>query len=104
LYKYLPSVLAAVLAVERRNTVLLGVMALFERLERGHEVVSTRDAVCNDALRDACCDGALDDCGDRVHGTDDLGLELRGHVELDLLEKVLGCTKSSDNKHVLRAC
>jgi hypothetical protein len=101
LHKYLPSVLAAVFAVERWHTVLFGVMALFEWLEGGHEVMSARDAVCHDTLSDTCCHGALDDGGDRVHRTHNLGLELRGYVELDLLEEVLGCAESTDNKHVL---
>jgi hypothetical protein len=76
-------------------------MALLEWLERGHEVMSTGDTVCDDAFCDAGGDGTLDNGSDRIHGTDDLGLELRWDVELDLLEEVFGCTETTDNKNVL---
>ena len=55
-------------------------MAFLERLQRRHEVVAARDAGRDDALGDAGRDGALDDGRDGVHGPDDFGLELRGHV------------------------
>ena len=88
LHKDLARVLAPILAVQARNTVLLWMVTLLEGLQRGHEVVSACDAVRDDALGDAGCDGAFDDGCDRVHGADDFGLELRGHVEFDLLEEV----------------
>jgi len=88
LHKNLASVLASVLAVQRGDAVLFWVVAFFERLKCGHEVVSTSDTVRDDSLCDTGCDSALDDSGDGVHGSDDLGLELRGHVEFDLLEEV----------------
>lgn len=72
LHENLARVLAAIFAVERRYTVLLGVVALFERLEGGHEVMPTRNTVCDNSFCDTGCDGSLDDGGDGVHGTDDL--------------------------------
>lgn len=88
LYKDLASVLASIFAVEGWDAVLFGVVALFEGLESGHEVVSTSDTVCDDTLCDAGSHSTLDDGGDGVHGADDLGLKLRWHVEFDLLEEV----------------
>jgi hypothetical protein len=88
LYEDLASVLAAVLAVERRNTVLFWVVTFFEGLQGSHEVVATGDAVCDNTLCDTGCDGTLDDGGDGVHGPDYFGLELRRDVKLDLLEEV----------------
>jgi hypothetical protein len=88
LHKDLARVLASVLAVERWDAVLFWVVALLERLQGSHEVVSAGDTVRDDSLCDTSCDGALDDSGDGVHGPDDLGLELRRDVELDLLEEV----------------
>jgi hypothetical protein len=88
LHKDLPRVLAAILAIQARHAVLLRVVPFLEGLQSGHEVVPTCDAVRDDALRDTGCDGAFDDGGHGVHGADDFGLELRGHVEFDLLEEV----------------
>lgn len=88
LHKDLASVLASVLSVERWDTVLFWVVALLERLESGHEVMSTSDTVCDDALSNTGSDGTLDDGSDGIHGSDDLGLELRRDVKLDLLEEV----------------
>jgi len=101
LHEYLPRILAPVLAIQGRHPVLLRVVALFERLERGHEVVPARDAVGDDALGDAGRHGALDDGGDRVHGADDFGLELWGNVEFDLLEEVFGGAEAANDKDVL---
>ena len=56
----------------------------------------------NDTLSDSSCDGALDDSCDGIHGTDNFGLELRGHMEFDLLEEILRCSKTTDNKNALR--
>lgn len=53
------------------------------------------------SLGDAGCDRAFDDGCDRVHGAYDFGLELWGHVQLDLLEKVFRGAKATDNKNVL---
>jgi hypothetical protein len=88
LHENLTSVLATVLAVQTGHTVLLRMVALFEGLEGGHEVVSTSDTRCDDALRDTSSNGTLDNGGDRVHRSYNLGLELRRHVELDLLEEI----------------
>lgn len=101
LHEDLARVLAAVLAVEGGDPVLLWVVALLEGLQGGHEIVPAGDAVCDDAFCDSCGDGALDDGGDRVHGPDDLGLELGRHVELDLLEEVFRRTETTDDKYVL---
>lgn len=82
----LTSVLATILAVQAGNTVLLGVVAFLEGLESGHKVMSTGDTRCDDTLGDTSSDGTLDNGSDRVHGPDNLGLELGRDVELDLLE------------------
>ena len=79
-------------------------MALLERLQRRHEVVAARDARRDDALGDAGRDGALDDGRDGVHGPDDFGLELRGHVQFDLLEEVFGGAEAADDEDVLVRC
>lgn len=89
LHKDLSSELAAVFAVERGYTVGFGVVTLLERLKSSHEVVTTCHTVCDDSFRDTSSDSTLDDSSDRVHRSDDLGLELRGNMELDLLEQVL---------------
>jgi hypothetical protein len=102
LHEDLARVLASILAVERWNTVLFGVMALLERLESGHEVMSAGDAVCDDTFCDTGGNGTFDNGGDRVHRTDDLGLELWGHVKFDLLEEVLRCTETTDYQDVLQ--
>jgi len=99
--KYLAGELAAVLAVERGHAVCLRVVALLERLERGHEVVATGNTMSDYSFCDTSCDSALDDGGDRVHGPDNLGLELWRNVELDLLEEILGCAKSTYYQDVL---
>lgn len=59
------------------------------------------NAVCDDSFGDTSSDCTLDDSGDGVHGPDYLGLELRRHVKLDLLEKVLGRAKATNNEDVL---
>jgi hypothetical protein len=89
LHENLACVLAPVLAVERRHAVLFRVVALLERLQSCHEVVSARNARCDDTFGDTSCDSTLDDGGDGVHGSDDLVLELRRNMELNLLEKIL---------------
>lgn len=76
-------------------------MALFERLQGGHEVVAAGDAGRDDALCDAGCDCAFYDGGDRVHGSDDFGLELRRDVKFDLLEEVFGGAEAADYEDVL---
>jgi hypothetical protein len=101
LHEDLARVLASILAVERWNTVLFGVVALLERLESGHEVMSTGNTVCDDTLCNTGGNSTFDNGGDRVHGTDNLGLELWGHMEFDLLEEVLGCTETTDYQDVL---
>ena len=72
LHKDLARVFTPVLAVERGNSVLLGMVTLLERLQSGHEVMPAGDAVGDDALCDTGCDGALDNGSDGVHGPDDL--------------------------------
>lgn len=89
LHEDLAGVLAPVFAVERRNTVLLRVVAFLERLQGRHEVVSAGDTGGNDTLCDTGGDGTFDDRGDRVHWSDDLVLELWWDVKFDLLEEVL---------------
>lgn len=101
LHEDLPRVLASVFAVQAGHAVLLRVVALFERLQRRHQVVAARDAGGDDALGDAGGDGAFDDGGDGVHGSDDFGLELRGDVEFDLLEEVFGGAEATDDEDVL---
>jgi len=88
LHEDLAGVLASVFSVKRWDAVLFWVVAFLEGLQGSHEVVATRNTVCNDSLCDTGGDGTLDDGGDRVHGSDDLGLELGWDVKLDLLEEV----------------
>ena len=97
LHEDLARVLAAVLAVEGGHAVLLGVVALFEGLERGHEVVAARDTRGDHPLRDAGGDGALNDGGNGVHGPHHLRLELRRDVQLDLLEKIFGGAEAAND-------
>jgi hypothetical protein len=88
LHEDLSRVLASVLSVERGNTVLLRVMTLLERLQSRHEVMSSRHTGGDDTFRDTSGDCTLDDSSHGVHRPDDLVLELRWDVELDLLEEV----------------
>lgn len=88
LHKDLARVLASILSVEGWDAVLFWVVALLERLESGHEVMPAGDTVCDNTFSDTGSDGTLDDGGDGVHGSDDLGLELGWNVELNLLEEV----------------
>jgi hypothetical protein len=88
LHKDLTSVLATILAVQARNTVLLGMVAFLEWLKSGHKVMPASDTRCDDTLGNTSGDGTFNNGSDRVHGSDNLGLELRGNVELDLLEEV----------------
>lgn len=98
----LSRVLAAVLTIKRRHTVLLWMMAFLEWLQSSHEVMSSRHTRSDNALRDASCNSSFDDGCNGIHGSDDLVLELRRHMELNLLEKVLRSTKTTNNEHVLR--
>ena len=88
LYENLARVLAPILSIEGWHAVLFGVVAFFEGLESGHEVVAAGHTVCDDTLCDTGCDGTFDNGGNGVHGADYFGLELWGYVELDLLEEV----------------
>lgn len=101
LHEDLACVLASVLAIERRHTVLLGVVTLLEGLQCSHEVVATRHTVCDNTFCDTSGDGALDDGSDGVHRADDFRLELRWYVKLDLLEEVLGSTETTNNQDIL---
>lgn len=80
---------------------MLRMVAFLEWLQRSHEVVATGDAGSDDALGDACGDGAFDNGRDAVHGSDDLVLELWRHVEFDLLEEVFGRAEAADDEDVL---
>lgn len=102
LHKNLSGVLAPVLAVQRWHTVLLRVVSLLEGLEGSHEIMPSSNTVGNNSLGDTGGNGTLDDSSDGIHGTDDLGLELGRHVELDLLEEVLGRTETTNHEHVLQ--
>ena len=80
LYENLSCVFAPVFAIQTRHTVLFWVMAFFERLKRSHQIMTTGDTGGDNALCDASCDSAFDYGSDRVHGTDNLCLELRWHM------------------------
>lgn len=101
LHEDLTSEFAPILAIKRRNTVLLGMVTLLEWLQGCHEVVSSSNTMRDDALGNASSDGTFDDCCHRVHRTHNLGLELGRHMELDLLEEIFRCTKTADDQHVL---
>lgn len=88
LHEDLAGVFASVFAIERGHSVLFGVVAFFEGLQGCHEVVTTCNTRSDDTLGNTSSDSTLDDGGDGVHGTDDLVLELRRDVQLDLLEEV----------------
>ena len=55
----------------------------------------------NDALCDAGGDSTFDNGGDGIHRTNDLGLELRGNVQFDLLEEVFRGTKAANDQNIL---
>lgn len=65
--------------------------------------MATGDTMCDDTLGDTGSNSSLDNCSDRVHGSDNLGLELRRNMKLDLLEKVLGGTETTDNQDILQS-
>ncbi|KAI6753122.1 hypothetical protein HG531_005291 [Fusarium graminearum] len=94
---------AAILSVKGGYTVGFRVVALLERLKSSHEVVSTGDTVGDDSLCDTSSNSTLHNGSHGVHGSDNLGLELGGNVELDLLEEVLGGTETTDNQDVLKS-
>lgn len=87
--KNLSCVFASVLSIQAGHAVLFWMMAFFEWLQCGHEVVSTCYSRCDDSFCDPCSDSSFDNGGDRIHRTDDLCLELRWDVQLDLLEEIL---------------
>lgn len=97
LYKDLACVFTSILAIQRRYTILLGMVTLFEGLQSSHEVVSAGDTVRDDALGDTGRDCTLDYGSDGVHGSHDLGLELWWDVQLDLLEEVFRGTEAADD-------
>jgi len=101
--EYLACEFAAVLAIEGWHAVCLGMVSFLEGLERSHEVMATGNTVGDDLLRDTGCHGSLDDGGNRVHGPDHLGLELRWHMQFDLLEEILGRAKPTDHQDVLQS-
>lgn len=102
LYEDLSRVLASIAPVQTGHPVLLGMISFLERLQGGHEVMSTSNTVRDHSLCDTRRDGTLDDGSDRVHGSYHLGLVLRGHVEPDLLEQIFRRAESSDHKNVLK--
>ena len=57
----------------------------------------------DDSLSDTGRDCTFDDCSYRVHGSDDLRLELGWDVELDLLEKVFRGTETTNDEDVLES-
>ena len=63
--------------------------------------MTARDAGGDDSLGNAGRDGAFDDGGDRVHGTDNFGLELWGNMEFDLLEEVFRSTEAAHDENIL---
>lgn len=65
--------------------------------------MSPGDTRCDYTFRDTCCHSTFDNGSDRVHRSNDLGLELWGDVEPNLLKEVLRGAKAADHKHVLRA-
>jgi hypothetical protein len=77
-------------------------VTLLERLEGSHEIMPSSNTVSDDSLGDTGSNGTFHDSSDGVHRSDNLGLELGWHVELDLLEKVLGCTETTNHEHVLQ--
>jgi hypothetical protein len=103
LHEDLASVFASIFTIQRRNAVLLGVMTLLEWLKGSHEIMSTSDTMGDDTLSNTGSDGTLDNSSDRVHGSDNLGLELWWHVKLNLLEEILGSTETTNDKNVLQS-
>lgn len=76
-------------------------MAFFEWLQRGHEVVSSGNSGCYDALSDTCGNSAFDNGSHGVHRADDLVLELRRNVDFDLLEQVFRSSEASYYQYIL---
>ena len=72
LYEDLSSVFAPVLAVKTGNTILFGMMSLFEWLQSCHEIVATGDTGSNNTFCNTGGDSTLDDCGDGVHRANNL--------------------------------
>lgn len=77
-------------------------MALFEGLQGRHEIVAASYTGGDDTFGDTSCDSAFDDGSNGVHRADDLGLELWGYVEFDLLEEVFGSSEATNDKDVLK--
>lgn len=65
--------------------------------------MATGNARDYDSLGDAGRNRTFDDGGNGVHGSHDLGLELRGNVKFDLLEQVFRSTEATHDEDVLRA-
>lgn len=101
LNKYLPSILAAIFAVQAWHTVLFRMMAFFERLQCCHKVVASRNSGSYHTFGNAGCDSTFDNGRDRVHGSYHFGLKLRRDVQFNLLEKVFRGTKAANNEDVL---
>lgn len=77
-------------------------MTLLKWLQRSHEIMSSRNTGSDDTLGNTSRDGSLYNSSHRVHRPNDLVLELRRHMKLDLLEEVLGGAKPSNDEHILR--
>jgi hypothetical protein len=82
----LSSVLATIFAIKRRYAILFWVVTFFERLESCHKIVPSSHAVGNDTLGDTSGNCAFYNSCDGIHRPDHFRLELRRHVEFDLLE------------------
>jgi hypothetical protein len=64
--------------------------------------MSPGNSACDDSLCNASRNGTFYDRRDGIHWPNDLGLELRRHMQLDLREQVLTCTKPTHNEHILQ--
>src|SRR6187402_3394106 len=63
--------------------------------------MTTSHAGCDHPLSDTSSNGTLNDSGNGIHRSDNLGLELRWDMEFDLLEKIFGCTKTTNHEDIL---
>lgn len=102
LHKDLPCILASIFAVQTRYTVLFRVVAFFEGLQGGHEVMTASYTGGDDALGNTGSDSTFNDGSHGVHRANDFGLELWRNVEFDLLEEIFGSTEAADNKDILK--
>jgi len=104
LHEDLSCIFTSILAIKTGHTVLFWVVAFLEGLKSGHEVMATGDTRGDDSFGDTSCDGTFDDSCDRVHRANNFGLELGRDVKFDLLEKIFGGTKATNDKDILQEC